>query len=261
MKRVHLFEWEDFSWFPSTIRDLMTDYLQYVVVLSKMYQPVVPILSQLIQQTGTNTIVDLASGGGGPWPALAPALKAVHPNLRIVLTDRYPNLTALEAVKNTAPHVVDIITEPVDALQVPNHLVGLRTQFLSLHHFQPSQVRAIFENAIMAKQPIAVFEFQQRTLSQVIQFALSPLLVILLSVTIRPFSLKRLVLTYLIPLVPFFVMWDGVVSVLRTYTPNEVRQIIESIPKSNTYVWDIESRREGSITVFRAIGRPQSIIE
>ena len=257
MKRWHLFEWEDCSWFPSTLRDLMTDYLRQVVVVFNLYEPVVPILDQLLQRTGTTTVVDLASGAGGPWAVLAPLLQARHPALHVVLTDRYPNVAALAAVKHAAPQVIDICTEAVDALHVPAHLRGLRTHFLSLHHFQPHQVRAVFENAIQAGQPIAVFEFQERTMAQVMQFALSPVLVVLLSWTIRPLSLQRFVWTYLVPLVPLCVMWDGVVSVLRTYRAEEVRQLIASIPESGAYVWEIETRKHGQRTVFRAIGRPQ----
>jgi hypothetical protein len=257
MKRRHLFEWEDFAWFPAILRDLMTDYLRHVVVLTKMYEPVVPLLDPLLRRTGTSTIIDLASGGGGPWPALAPALKVARPDLHVVLTDLYPNLSALEAVTNTAPSVIEVRREPIDALHVPDHLRGVRTQFLSLHHFQPDQVRSIFENAIQAGQPIAVFEFQERTPAQVIQFVLSPLIVLLLSMTIRPFSLKRFFFTYLVPLVPLLVMWDGVVSVLRTYTPEEVWQIIESIPASQAYTWDVELCKQGQMTIFHAIGWPK----
>jgi hypothetical protein len=257
MKRYHLFEWEDFGWFPSILRDLMTDYLMHVVVLFKMHEPVVPVLEKALAETGKDTVVDLASGGGGPWPAIAPALLGINPDIKIVLTDLFPNIGALKSVQAVAPEAIEVREDPVDALQVPNDLQGLRTQFLSLHHFEPHQVRTVFENAISARQPIAVFEFQQRSIPHLIQFALSPIFVLLLSFTIRPVSIARLFFTYIFPLVPFFVMWDGVVSVLRTYKPIEVQEIIDSIAESNSYSWDIRSEKEGQVTVFRCIGIPK----
>lgn len=257
VKRLHLFEWEDQAWFPATLRDLMTDYLRFVVGLFKLSAPVVPLLDRLLAETGATRIVDLASGGGGPWRTLAPALRESHPDLRVTLTDRYPNLAALRAVAASAPAMIEVRAEPLDALDVPPELDGVRTQFLSLHHFRPDQVRAIFQNAIEARRPIAVFEFQQRDLAHVVQFALSPLFVLLLSWAIRPFSLRRLLFTYLIPVVPLLVMWDGVVSVLRTYRPDELERIIASVPGADGYLWDVGAHKEGAASVVRAIGRPR----
>lgn len=254
MKRRHLFEWEDFPWFPATLRNLMTDYLRHVIIQFKMYEPVVPVLERLLDRTKLTTIIDLASGGGGPWAALAPALLEKHPQLKVLLTDLYPNVQAMESVKNAAPDNIEVMKEPVNVLQVPNELRGLRTQFLSLHHFKPEQAKAIFQNAIKSNQPIAVFEFQERSLAQVIQFALSPLFVLLLSPFIRPFTFNRIFFTYIIPVVPICVMWDGIVSVLRTYTSSEVKAIIESIPDADTFEWDIRSEKHGQVTCFQAIG-------
>ncbi|QDU83770.1 hypothetical protein Pla163_08710 [Planctomycetes bacterium Pla163] len=259
MRRLHLFEWEDQFWFPATLRDLMTDYLRFVVALFKMSAPVVPLLDRLLTETGSTRIVDLASGGGGPWGTLAPALRESHPDLRVTLTDRYPNLSALRVAAASAPEVIEIRTEPVDALDVPDDLDGVRTQFLSLHHFRPDQVRAIFANAVAAGRPIAVFEFQQRDLAHLIRFALSPVFVLLLSWAIRPFSLRRILFTYLIPVVPLLIMWDGVVSVLRTYTPDELERIVASVPGAAGYDWDVGAATEGQASVVRAIGRPRMV--
>ncbi len=223
----------------------------------KMYEPVVPVLSGLMDKSGINTIIDLASGGGGPWPALAPELKKSHPGLKVILTDAYPNAKALKQVKERAEDSIEIMTQSVDALNVPDSLKGIRTQFLSLHHFRPEQARALFENAVKAQQSIAVFEFQKRSIAQIIQFALSPIFVLLLTFTIRPVSITRLLFTYIIPVVPLFVMWDGVVSVLMTYTVNEIKQMIDSIPQMDTYFWDICSTTGRGVTVFRAVGTPK----
>lgn len=257
MNRQHLLEWEDLPWFPGTLRNLMTDYLRHAIHVFRMAKPVVPILNRLLTETGQSTIVDLASGGGGPWPSLAPALTADHPELRIVLTDLYPNVPAMEHVRDAVGSAVEIRRTPVDARAVPDDLPGLRTQFLSLHHFTPEQVRGIFGNAVAGGHPIAVFEFQERSLSNAVQFAFSPAFVAVLTLGIRPFTWTRLIYTYVIPIVPLLIMWDGIVSVLRTYTTEEVNAIIETVPGSETYDWDVGSEKTGPITVFRAIGVPR----
>ena len=67
MKRLHLFEFEDLQWFPKTIRNYLTDFLQIVANLFDFYQGIIPILKKGIEKSPNNTIIDLASGGGGAW--------------------------------------------------------------------------------------------------------------------------------------------------------------------------------------------------
>ncbi len=256
MKRKHLFEFEDQAWFPTVFRNLMTDYLGHVVALFDMHKPVVPLLSRLIESTGNTRIIDLASGGGGPWVKLAPALQSQHQQLEVVMTDRYPNLRALERVRAENPDIFEVRKESVDARDVPEELNGIRTQFLSLHHFQEHDASRIFENAIKGNHPIAVFEFQQRTLSNAVQFALSPIFVLILTLMIRPITLSRILFTYLIPIVPIAIGWDGVVSVLRTYTPEELDSIVRSIDGSDAYQWSFGVDRSTKVPCVYAIGKP-----
>ncbi|MDG1762690.1 MAG: hypothetical protein P8H38_05490 [Flavobacteriaceae bacterium] len=46
MARLHLFEFEDLQWFPSTIRNYMTDFLQVVSNKFDFYKPITPILKR-----------------------------------------------------------------------------------------------------------------------------------------------------------------------------------------------------------------------
>ncbi|WP_422861060.1 hypothetical protein [Flagellimonas sp. W118] len=63
MGRLHLFEFEDQKWFPSFLRDYGTDFLQFLSNKVKLYKPVVSVLERGLRASGTNTIVDLGSGG------------------------------------------------------------------------------------------------------------------------------------------------------------------------------------------------------
>ena len=65
MKRIHAFEFEDLSWFPRNLRDYATDFLQFGANTFDMYQPVIAVIEKGIQASGNNTIIDIASGGGG----------------------------------------------------------------------------------------------------------------------------------------------------------------------------------------------------
>lgn len=63
--RFHLFELEDQAWFPNIVRDLATDYLEFMEARLKLHQSVVPLLARALRESGTTTVLDLCAGGGG----------------------------------------------------------------------------------------------------------------------------------------------------------------------------------------------------
>lgn len=65
MARIHLFELEDLNWFPTFLRNYLTDYLKFLANQIKIYRPIIPILQKRIDNCGNNQIIDLASDGGG----------------------------------------------------------------------------------------------------------------------------------------------------------------------------------------------------
>lgn len=255
MRRRQLFEFEDCRWFPSLLRDFMTDYLRFVSSKFNLFGGTILVLTEILQQTGRSHIVDIASGGGGPWLSLVPKLLEEFPDLQIKLTDFYPNQSGMQEIALAFPGTIKIESRPIDAKAVPVDLIGLRTQFLSLHHFHPVEVKDILRNAIAANEPIAFFEAQQRDVAHLFQFALSPIFVLLLTPFVRPFRISRLILTYLIPLIPLFVFWDGIVSVLRTYTVHEMLEMANEADENQSYEWKADVIRCGQIKVPYLTGR------
>lgn len=235
----------------------MTDYLRFVSTQFQLFGGAVSILADLLQRTNRSRIVDIASGGGGSWLSLIPRLKETVPDLHVTLTDYFPNQSGLRSIESAFPETVEIESRRVDAKAVPTDLTGLRTQFLSLHHFHPDEVKGILRNAIAANEPIAIFEAQQRDMEHVIRFALSPIFVLLLTPFVRPFRILRLVFTYLIPLIPLFIFWDGVVSVLRTYTVDEMLDMASEADTQQNFEWKAGVINGGQIKLPYLIGWPK----
>jgi len=202
---IHLFEFEDQKWFPSFLRNYGTDFLQFLSNKTKMYKPIVPILKKAIKQSGGNQIVDLGSGRGGGLLWLNTELKKDIPDLKIILTDFYPNIPAFKFTKEKADNF-EYVETAIDARDVPKNLLGLRTQFLSLHHFGPNDAKRILQNAIDTNSSIAIFEGQERSFQNILAMLFSPISVLLTTPFIRPFTFGRIIFTYLIPIVPLFVL-------------------------------------------------------
>lgn len=253
MKRIHLFEFEDQSWFPSFLRNYGTDFLQFLSNATKMYKPVAPLLNELISKTGYTQIIDLGSGGGGGLLWLNEELKIANKDLKILLTDLYPNIAAFEYTKSKSDNF-DYVKNPIDAKNVPKVLKGIRTQFLSLHHFKPKDAQQILQNAVDAEAPIAIFEGQERSIPSVLAMIFSPISVLLTTPLIKPFKFGRLLFTYLIPIVPLFVLWDGIVSSLRTYSVKEMEVLVKGLDNSGSYNWNIGKMKSGPGIILYLIG-------
>ena len=235
--RLHLFELEDQTWFPSTVRDLATDYLQFIQASLRLHRPIVPVLAEALRVTGSRHVVDLCSGGSGPVLSLHQALAAIGVNIRVTLTDRFPNLLTFQQIAQAAHGQISFVAESVDARAVPNQLQGFRTIFNSFHHFGPADARKVLRTAAEARQPIGIFEYPERALLIVIlTMVLTPLVVILATPFIRPFRWSRLFFTYLVPLVPLTCWWDGVVSQLRAYTVDELQRLAKDAA-CGSYKW------------------------
>jgi len=73
---------------------------------------------------------------------------------------------------------------------------------------------------------------------------LVPLNVLAMMPFARPFRWPYLVFTYLIPLLPLIVFWDGIVSMLRIYSPEQMRGLTESLQAAD-YVWETGRMRVG----------------
>ena len=257
MRRFQLIEIGDQTWLPNSIRDALTDYLQFVTYRTQPYAPIVLQLELALEQTNARQIVDLCSGGAGPWLSLYPALQQSH-SIKVLLTDKFPNVQAFQQADYLSNGALNFAAESVDATDVPDELVGFRTLFTSFHHFRPAQARAILSDAVEKRQGIGVFEATHRSALAILLMFLTPFLVLIFTPFIRPFRWSRLLWTYIIPIVPFIVLFDGIVSCLRTYNPTELQALTAELVSGTQYRWEIgEQRVEGApLPVTYLLGYP-----
>ena len=232
--RLHLWEFHDQPWCPRGVRDAITDLLQWTLTAVHHYAVAVPVLVAALRRTGATTVVDLGSGGGGPWGRVLPdlAVRGIVPDL--VLTDKYPNTPALDRARRRLGKRVRVEPAPVDATAVPPSLTGFRTLFTTFHHFPPAAARAVLADARRQAPGIAVCEVTRRSPAALVAM-LGFVLIFFVVPFLRPFRWDRLFWTFVVPLVPLVAVWDGVVSCLRTYTPAELRALVQGF---DDWEWD-----------------------
>lgn len=247
MRRVQLVELEDLPWVPAAIRDGGTDLLDFGFERVGFYRGVVPELASLLDRTGSTLVTDVCSGGGGgALFALRALRRAGRDDLRFVLTDRFPNEAGRARVAAQNDPRLVYREAAVDALAVPSELDGVRTMWGALHHFPPDAVAALVASVVRDGRPLAFFDVAASPGLRKMPVVLAPLAMalnmamlfvgsLLMVPFVRPLRASRWALTYLVPLIPMLVAWDGTVSAMRAYAPDELLAIARSVPGGDGY--------------------------
>jgi hypothetical protein len=143
-------------------------------------------------------------------------------------------------------------------LAVPERLHGVRTVFDAFHHFRPAEARALLADAARKRAPILIVEATQRSVPAMAGMLLFvPLLVLLLTPFVRPFSWGRLLFTYLLPVAVPLILFDGIVSCLRSYTSKELRAMTESLACSD-FRFEIGQLASRGGTLTYVLGLPET---
>jgi hypothetical protein len=191
--------------------------------------------------------VDFCSGAGGPTPEIEIAVNADlgaggkgtkghaigREGVDFVLTDIFPHLEAWQAVAKRSEHL-HYVSVPVDAGDAPQNLLALanapeqdkkkvfRLFSLAFHHFDDPIAAKILLNTLATSSGFAILELQSRTLGSLFTILLIGPLLWLGSWYWFWGQWSHLFFTYVIPIVPAVVVLDGIISALRTRTPEEV---------------------------------------
>lgn len=232
MSRIAAPELEDHPAFPVLLRDAMTAYLRVASEALGVSGVAAPLVMEAMDASGTDRVVDLCSGGGGPVVSLVRRLREKHGReATATLTDKFPNVDAFRRAEHEFPGIVAGRREPTDATAVPEELAGVRTIFNAFHHLPPAIATAVLADAAEKRQPILTFEIVERSWQGAVISLGSPVSVYAFTPFIRPRSASTLALTYLVPVIPLLVGWDGFASCLRAYSIPELRAMVAPLQR------------------------------
>ena len=247
-----MFEFGDQEWFPRILRDAETAYLtaayRFWPALARQWAEKI---ATVLHRGEAVEIVDLCSGSGGAVLQILENLLERDYDVRAILTDLYPNPESASGPR------IKWMPAPVDATRVPATLAGVRTMFSAFHHFRPDAARVILSDAFERRRAICIFESGSGTLLGIAAMLGVPLVVLALMPRARPFRWAYLLFTYLVPLTPFIVLWDGIVSMLRIYSPEQMEKLTADL-QARDYAWEFGRIRIRGIPdgLPYLIGRP-----
>lgn len=257
MKRIHLFELEDFRWFPNPFRKSMTRTINVMHKLIKTERDLGQVIDKTLADTQHTHIIDLCSGSGGPMIDIVEQRNQDGKPTTMALTDLYPNLEAAKRINDQYTNI-HYETKPVDATALNTDIPGLRTMVCSFHHMSPQKGRAILEAAYKSRQPICIYEISDNSFPIGLWWVPIPInfmMCMFITPLVKPLRWYQIVFTYIVPIIPVCFAWDGAVSNARTYTHDDLNELLQGL-EDDTYTWE-KGTVKGPQNKLYLIGKPK----
>lgn len=250
MKRPHLFEFCDQRWVPASLRQCLFEYMSLCLEgFRDYYREVADAVLDIAREHELDTIVELGAG-------LAPITRRLAEDprsrgLTLVPCDLNANEAAFRELAARFPGQVEPLYESVDMTEPPR--IPGKTLYVisgSWHHLRFPQRAATFQSLTRSAEGIAVFEALQFAPASMLLTltGVFPALLLPLARLHRPGRFRRIFWCWIVPAVPLFSLWDGIVSCLRQWTAREWQNglagvvdaqslKIEALPHRMMVVW------------------------
>lgn len=227
----NILEFEDKKWLPDFLRNAMTGVLGVAERWLGIYDPLAAEITHQFPDKNI-TIVDLCSGSGEGISSVANRIAVAGRNLTLILTDLYPNKkSALSLEKKYS--WINYPLKSLDAINVPDLFpADIYTILAGFHHFSEEGKIQLIKNATRDHSVFLIAEgARSNILSWIFAAIFLPFLTWASVPFIRPFDIKWVPFTYIIPLIPFLVWWDGLNSLAAIKSSSKLRDDLkESLP-------------------------------
>jgi hypothetical protein len=231
LPRLQLFEFNDLSATPAPLRETIVETLSRALAWGRMMRGLVAPLREFLAAAGTDRVLDLCAGAGGPASILRGEFtRAGLEPPRFTMTDLFPRVDAWAPL---AAHGLDYVEEPVDATAIPPSLGAgrARTVINAFHHFPPGLATAIIADAVRSSRGLFISEAFARNPLGFATFGPAGLPALLANPLLaRRDRAWKALLTWATPIALAAGLWDGLVSTLRMYTEDELRAMTEAAP-------------------------------
>lgn len=259
-ERLQLFEIGDQPFLPRLLRELYHDCLGFVAKICGFYDKLYVPFSTWTKDSAAAAVLDVASGGGEPIDTMLQTARSRGvPLPKVVLSDLYPNTAQFEKLQERHSSVLlDYCSEPLSAESACTGDYPLISICAAFHHFPPAEARQLVQGALRSGKGIFIAEpFERRWAAAASAALLGPLIGMCAPFRRYPPRLTGLLFCTLIPIVPLMVAFDGVVSVLRMYTADELQEMVPSELRDSLRVrfGRLETKTRLPATFFYAIRR------
>lgn len=208
-------ELEDYSWFPSVLRNFQTEFIGFVVSRFNIYDAFITHLKELPRHQQSMT--DLCSGSGEPAITIFTKSKCFS---HLSLSDKYPgNVPATDAR-------ITYEMQSTDVLDMEFKKGTCYTMFNAFHHFKDEEKVGIVQHIQHSGSDAFIVEILEPNFIVLLKVLFATTIgSLVLTPLITPFSLKRLFFTYILPINILAITYDGIVSVCKSRTVKQYQDL------------------------------------
>ncbi len=213
-------ELEDYNWFPQVLRRFQGDFIGSIACWFHLYRPLLPVLQKLMHATKTTRIQDLCSGSGLTAMYMQRQLTGAD---SMILSDKFPPAQFPYTAR------LAYLKEATDILPLEPHQGVCYTMFNAFHHFSDAEQEHIIDKMAASGSTFLFAEILEPGVLSFINVILATTVgQLLLMPFVRPFSLLRLCFTYIIPVNLFTILYDGIISVIRSKRVSKYRELLKT---------------------------------
>jgi hypothetical protein len=215
-------ELEDYNWFPSVLRNFQTEFIGFVVTRFNIYDVFVRHLKTI--SPSAKSMTDLCSGSGEPAITIFRQSKLFS---HLSLSDKYPSDLKINNDRITYEK------QSTDVLEMEFKSGTCYTMFNAFHHFRDEEKLQIIQKIQFSGSEAFFVEILEPNLICLVKvFFTSTIGNLVLTPFIRPFSFRRLLLTYVLPVNLLTITLDGVVSVLKSRSVSQYKKLFAPLGHS-----------------------------
>ena len=172
--------------------------------------------------------------------------------VHFVLTDIHPHIEAWELACKKSDHL-HYVRSAVDAGNAPSNILELagvphrkdkkifRLFSLAFHHLDDDVAAKVLANTLATSSGFAILELQDRTVGSILTVLSIAPLMWLWSWYWFWGDWVHLFWTYVIPVIPFVLVFDGLVSSVRTRSEMEIFRLMKGLDGKESQGWKFES--------------------
>ena len=220
MKRRHVPQFTNQTWFPKLLKTCIFEFMTWFVGKVKAAQPFMPVIERGLKQTTNQQIINIDSQLGAGFETVQPFLDETVSTKNIL----FKNFNTSEK--------------------------GLYLSVNAFHQLRPNEAKDLLTKIAKSGNPIAIVEGNNDSLWQVVGMTIFvPLTVLLTAPFVKPFRFGRIIFTYLIPILPIVTLIDGFLALFKLYAPVDLDELTASIDVEN-YNWEsgkMDNGRGGKI--------------
>jgi hypothetical protein len=260
---MHLltFEFNDSPKCPKFIRESILEVLGDSIRNAGVYDVLAPRFSRFCEDVGAREILEFGAGSGESTAVFLDAILAgtVKPP-HIYISDLYPMADVMAQTCRRYPAQFTAITESVDLCNppaTPPH--DMRMVLSAFHHFDTEIAQSFLRDSQEKGVAVFIAEPFTKTLKSFFPLFIHGFTSLARNgIFARKMRGLKFLFTFLVPLIPMCLLWDGLISMIRMYDERGFQEIVDSLPKSKQdYKWhyvEVPVPLGGTASVF--MGRP-----